>query len=51
MTLNIFSALITLHAAAYNPNTETLFLEIIMGTCAAIAIGATIFVKGFLLRK
>ena len=36
MTLDIFSALVTLHAAAYNPNTETLFLEIIMGTCATI---------------
>ena len=51
MTLEIFSALVTLHTAAYNPNTETLFLEIIMGTCAAIAIGAAIIVKEFMLRK
>ncbi len=51
MTLDIFTALITLHAAAYNPNSETLFLEVIMGMCAAIAIGASIFVKEFVLRK
>jgi hypothetical protein len=51
MSLDILSPLITLHAAAYNPNSETLFLEIIMGMCAAIAIGATIFVKEFILRK
>jgi hypothetical protein len=51
MALDIISALFTLHAAAYNPNTETLFLEVIMGMCAAIAIGATIFVKEFILRR
>jgi len=51
MTLDIFSALITLHAAAYNPNTESLFILVIMGMCAAIAIGATIFVKEFVVRK
>jgi hypothetical protein len=51
MTLNLLNALITLHVAAYNPNTETLFLEVIMGMCAAITIGATIFVKEFILRR
>ncbi|WP_337861141.1 hypothetical protein [Ferroplasma sp.] len=51
MAIDIFSALLTLHAAVYNPNTETFFLEVIMGMCAAIAIGATIFVKEFVLRK
>ncbi len=51
MVVEILTALITLHAAAYNPNTETLFLEVIMGMCAAIAIGATIFVKEFILRR
>lgn len=51
MTFDLISTLITLHAAAYNPNSETLFLLVIMGMCAAIAIGATIFVKEFILRK
>ncbi len=51
MIPDILTAMITLHPAAYNPNTETFFLEVIMGMFAAITIGATIFVKEFILRK
>ncbi len=51
MITEAITQLITLHPAAYNPNTESLYLEVIMGMCALVAIGATIFVKEFILRK
>ncbi|MEM0133338.1 MULTISPECIES: hypothetical protein [Acidiplasma] len=39
-----------LQPAAYNPN-GPLFIPIIMGTVTLVAIGATIFVKYFVLRR
>ncbi|SMD31048.1 hypothetical protein [Picrophilus oshimae] len=42
---------LTLHPAAYNPNTATLFIEVSVAVCALVAIGATIMVKEFIMRK
>ena len=51
MISEIIMSAVALHKVAYNPNTEFLFLEVIMSVSSLVAIGATIMMKLFLLRK
>ncbi len=51
MISEIIMNAIVVHPAAYNPNTEFFFLEIIMGLSSLVTIGATIFTKLFIMRN